>query len=109
MSIAPLLPMCISVAFTLPDMTPGVGVAALLGVGYLAHMLASSLVGALAMAAGVSAAMMLMLCVLLVAPLGGSLPTALYLVIDMDAFQIPIPDGVALAGENHDRGFYGWA
>ena len=106
--LAPLLPMCISVSYTLPDMTPGTGVAALLGVGYLSHVLASSLIGAIASSAGVTAAMLVLLSVLLLPLLGGSLPTALCLLIDVDAFHLPTPQGVVMAGESTQRESYGW-
>jgi len=108
-ALAPLIPVCVSVAYNLPDATPGVGVAAVLAVNYISHMLASSLIGALAEASGVAGALLTLTVVVVLVPAGGQLPTALCLLLDFDAFQLPTPVGVQIAGESSNRDSYGWS
>lgn len=108
-ALAPLIPVCVSVAYNLPDATPGVGVAAVLAVSYISHMLASSLIGALAEASGVAGALLTLLVVVVLVPAAGQLPTALCLLLDFDAFQLPTPIGVQIAGESSNRDSYGWS
>ena len=96
--LSPLPPLCLSASYSLPGMTPGTGVCLVLLCTYLGHILAALVFPLLG---GRVAALLPLLCVTLVPLLRCHVPvpTALCLVIDVDAFQLPVPHDVAVAGE----------
>lgn len=100
--LAPLLPLCTSVSFTLPDMTPGAGVALVFMVGFLSHILASSIIGALASSVTMQAAMMSLGIVVLLLPWAKSLPTPICLLIDIDAFHVVLPPDASARSDSFE-------